>query len=254
MKKRVSQSAVPVRFTLIELLVVIAIIAILAAMLMPALQQARERGRTASCQSNLKQFGTAFAQYIDNYVESFPPYMLVNADGSEGQSKNQWNWAALLQSLKLVTGDLWKCPTVKASNPSEYYMRDLSSRGPWACVMGSGLASWTYVGYGYSSAFVGTREKVPGWYKSGAVGRFTPVKATEMKKASRCMVLAETTGKDANSYIIRDDTPGRIGTWHNGDNNLLYADSHVGLLKQAKTFLDSSIVPTSHPGSPFLWK
>lgn len=61
------------RFTLIELLVVIAIIAILAAMLMPALSAAREKGRTAACQSNLKQLSLALLLYANDNNDYFIP-------------------------------------------------------------------------------------------------------------------------------------------------------------------------------------
>jgi prepilin-type N-terminal cleavage/methylation domain-containing protein/prepilin-type processing-associated H-X9-DG protein len=59
-------------FTLIELLVVIAIIAILAAILFPVFAKAREKARTSSCQSNLKQQGIAVLQYVQDYDEVYP--------------------------------------------------------------------------------------------------------------------------------------------------------------------------------------
>src|SRR5688572_30806831 len=71
----------PSGFTLIELLVVIAIIAILAAVLFPVFARARENARRSSCQSNLKQIGLAFEQYIGDYDERYPVYY-TNDDGS----------------------------------------------------------------------------------------------------------------------------------------------------------------------------
>jgi len=59
-------------FTLIELLIVIAIIAMLGALLLPALSAARERARRTTCMSNLRQFSIAYEMYAEDYFEKFP--------------------------------------------------------------------------------------------------------------------------------------------------------------------------------------
>ena len=72
-------------FTLIELLVVIAIIAILAAILLPALARAREAARRTSCQNNLKQMGTVFKMYAGESRGDFPPVAYLDElDSDDG--------------------------------------------------------------------------------------------------------------------------------------------------------------------------
>ena len=79
-------------FTLIELLVVIAIIGVLVGLLLPAVQQARESARRASCTNKLKQLGLAVHNYADTNKE-LPPLALM---GSSGQNTPAWAWSALL--------------------------------------------------------------------------------------------------------------------------------------------------------------
>jgi prepilin-type N-terminal cleavage/methylation domain-containing protein/prepilin-type processing-associated H-X9-DG protein len=96
-------------FTLIELLVVIAIIAILAAILFPVFARAREAARKSSCQSNLKQIGTAFLMYVQDYDETWPNIWNGVVDINLAPPTG-YNWAWAVQPY-IKNTQVFRCPS-----------------------------------------------------------------------------------------------------------------------------------------------
>ncbi|MDD5599343.1 MAG: prepilin-type N-terminal cleavage/methylation domain-containing protein [Victivallaceae bacterium] len=201
-------------FTLIELLVVIAIIAILAAMLLPALSKAQEKAKSINCTANLKQIGSAVSMYIGDYDGWLP-----HSGDTTIFIASQWKtWQELLLkyfnkevTLYNCTHGIFRCPAqpdLKLYEPCTAYGYEFDG---------------SYGGYGWNFKNLGWKQN--DW-----------VKLNQVSSPSKTIMVADTNdstllGTHRPCYLYYGHNGGTLQTdianRHGGGGNYLWVDGHV---------------------------
>ncbi|MCS7033524.1 MAG: prepilin-type N-terminal cleavage/methylation domain-containing protein [Phycisphaerae bacterium] len=199
-------------FTLIEMLVVIGIVAILIAMLLPALSRAREQSKTLKCSSQLRQIGIALNNYAVNYRWQLPAWSKWHVAGGDGTGEDEPGDGWTEQLAPYMTGPLsevYNCPNFPEERRINYFLaaRYSYKTGRHTMKLGEIRRSSQFVLSGDCTA--------PTLYpRSFGISNYTQ----------------DDCDKDdaTQQGVVFKNEPGGMNM-HRGGNNILFADGHVAL-------------------------
>jgi prepilin-type N-terminal cleavage/methylation domain-containing protein/prepilin-type processing-associated H-X9-DG protein len=216
-----SQNGKRYRFTLIELLVVIAIIAILAAILLPALQQARERGKATQCISTRKQIG----MWIFNYTEAFDGMMMKCGDAAANAWYNYMYEGNITKYRRL--DQYFGCPSMPIPATSE------------SGLITDGIPRTAGASIAYNMHM--------------SLKKFTIIKRPGIKYVISDSTFGVYFGRkkqDRISSLINSTSTSQRGfyPWHNQKKAgvMLFGDGHVELMKMVNLDIPAGIEHFTH--------
>ena len=224
-------------FTLIELLVVIAIIAILAAILFPVFAQAREAARKTSCLSNVRQLGTAYMMYLQDYDENFPPHVTertaIPGTPDTPEARAPFSYKTKLEPY-IKNQQIFKCPSAPAwplPAPGRWFTTDYGNNHNEANLASASQRAW----YQANPDF-GFNETTP----LAAISQ--PSRFIILGDAGRASGLPSRGGMYPQPFAFDDSAlpddkqQARFLTRHQGGGNIAYGDGHAKWTKLEKTW------------------